>query len=159
MTIKMPSVFPVTTTTTPASTLTPITTMMRSDIYFRECGIHFREHFWSSRVSIVVFIRSSFFFSATRRHAIISEYFSNLSSLYYFYRSKFVAWNVVNVFSNFTSSEIVFPHSFSCEVILNNVELYSFTLLKSWNLRCCHLLWAFDKIIVFWWSYLSFKLS
>ena len=79
--------------------------------------------------------RSSLFCSATRRHDISSEYFWNLHSWYCFCRSIFQAWNLVNVFSNMSSSVIFSPLNLNCEGILNSIELYSLTLLKSCNLR------------------------
>ena len=80
--------------------------------------------------------KSSLFCSTTRRHDISSEYFSNLHSRYCYCRSLFEAWNVVNVFSNMSSSVTFSPHNFNCEVILISAKLYSLTLLKSCNLRC-----------------------
>ena len=75
--------------------------------------------------------RSSLFCSATRRHDISFEYFSNLRSRYCCCKSIFKAWNLVNVFSNMSSSVTFSPHNFNCEVILSSVELYS---LHFWNL-------------------------
>ena len=44
------------------------------------------------------------------------------------------------------------------ELILNNTELYSLTILKSCNLKCIKSYRPFGRITIFWWSYLSFKL-
>ena len=62
------------------------------------------------------------------------------------------------VFFNMFSSMIFSPHNFNWELILKSVELYSLTVLKSCNFRCIQSYQAFGRIIVFWWSYLSFKL-
>ena len=68
------------------------------------------------------------------------------------------AWNVVNVFSNISSSLIFSPHNFNCEVIQYSAELYSCTNLKSCSLRAFHLLRALGRMTDLKWPYLSCKL-
>ncbi|KAM7507749.1 hypothetical protein LguiA_018202 [Lonicera macranthoides] len=41
--------------------------------------------------------------------------------------------------------------------MLKSEELYSVTVLKSWNRRFIHSLRALGKMTNFWWSYLSFR--
>ncbi|KAL4575499.1 hypothetical protein LXL04_022345 [Taraxacum kok-saghyz] len=50
----------------------------------------------------------------------------------------FDALNVEKVFSNISSSVTSCPQYFSWEHILKKAELYSFTFLKSWNLKDLH---------------------
>ena len=40
------------------------------------------------------------------------------------------------VFSNISDSVIFSPHNCNLELILKNAELYSATVLKSYNLKC-----------------------
>ena len=63
----------------------------------------------------------------------------------------------MNAFSNMSYSVIFYLQSFNLELILNNVELYSLTVLKSYNLKCIQSYLVFGKITIFWWSYISFN--
>ena len=56
---------------------------------------------------------------------------------------------MVNVFSSMSSPMTFSPHNFNWELILNNAELYSLTVLKSYNLRCILSYRAFGRITVF----------
>ena len=64
---------------------------------------------------------------------------------------------MVNVFFSISSSVTFSNYSFNYELILNNAELYSLTVLNSCNLRCIQSYLASRRITIFWWSYLLFN--
>lgn len=100
---------------------------------------------------------SSFFFSTIRRHEIRSECFLYSCARNFCCRTIFEVGKVMNVFSRISSSVILSPHNFNCEVILNTLELYSSIVLKSCSLSFIHSLRVFGRIIDFKWLYLSYK--
>ena len=56
---------------------------------------------------------------------------------------------MVNVFSSMSSFVTFSPHILNWELILNDAELYSPTILKSCNLKCIQSYQAFGRITVF----------
>ena len=103
-------------------------------------------------------IKSSLFCLATRRHDINLDYFINLPSRYCCCRSTFEAWNVVKNFLTCLLLWFFFLHNFNWELILKSAELYSLTVLKSYNLKCIQSYQAYRRMTIFLWSYLFFKL-